>query len=236
MRKALAAVKAEAEKTGKPVLAHLNHPNWKWSITGDDIAHVLEERYFEVYTGADDCWNDGDAQHPSNDATWDYVLALRLGRLRGDVLYGLATDDAHEYFKSRAPSAPGRGWVMVRAEELSADAITRALLAGEFYASTGVTLEEVTSDGRGMRLKVAARPGVAYTIRFIGTRATEKGFGQVGEVLQETRDAAAEYRFRGDELYVRALVVSDRKHPDPVEKDEWERAWTQPVVVRRRER
>jgi len=236
MQNALTLVKAEAARTGKPVLAHLNHPNWKWAVTGDDIAYVLDEKYFELYTGAEECFNDGDAQHPGNEATWDYVLALRLGRLKGEPLYGLATDDAHEYYKDKAPSSPGRGWVMVRSEELSGDAITRALLAGDFYASTGVTLDDVTAERDGVGVKVAAQPGVAYTLRFIGTRVTDKGFGKVGEVLQETKGPAGQYRFRGDELYVRCTVLSDRKHPSPVEKDEHERAWTQPVVVRGRNR
>jgi hypothetical protein len=47
MQKALAAVKAEGERNGRPILVHLNHPNWKWAISPDDLAHVLEERCFE---------------------------------------------------------------------------------------------------------------------------------------------------------------------------------------------
>jgi len=229
MEKTLAAVKAEAEKTGKPVLVHLNHPNWKWAITPDDLAYVLEERYFEVFDGARDSANEGDATRPSTEQMWDHVLALRLGKLGGEVLYGLGTDDAHEYFKDQAVSNPGRGWVMVRAEKLDADEITRALLAGDFYASSGVTLEDVSSDRESLSIRVAADAGLTYTTRFIGTRVG----GKVGELLQETAGDRATYRFKGDELYVRAIVVSSRRPVNPYHKNDFETAWVQPVVVRR---
>ena len=38
---------------------------------------------------------------------------------------------------------PGRGWVMVNSEELTSDAITRAMMRGDFYSSSGVMLEEL---------------------------------------------------------------------------------------------
>ena len=228
MARAIAAVKAEAEKTGKPVLVHLNHPNWKWAITPDDLAYVLEERFFEVFDGARDSANEGDAGHPGTEAMWDHVLALRLEKLGGEVLYGLGTDDAHEYFKDQAVSNPGRGWVQVRAEKLDADEITRAMLAGDFYASSGVALEDVSSDRESLTVRVAADAGVTYTTRFIGTRGAK-----VGEVLQETAGDRATYRFKGDELYVRAKVVSSRRPSNPYHKDDFESAWVQPVVVRR---
>jgi hypothetical protein len=224
MARAIAAVKAEAEKTRKPALVHLNHPNWKWAITPDDVAHVLEERYFEVFDGARDSANEGDAAHPSTEAMWDYVLTQRLSKLGGEVLYGLATDDAHEYFKDQAVSNPGRGWIQVRAETLDPDEITRAILAGDFYASSGVVLEDVVADRESLSIRVAAQEGVTYQTRFIGTRG----------VLQETAGDRATYRFKGDELYVRATVVSSRRPANPYHKNDFETAWVQPVVVRRK--
>jgi hypothetical protein len=230
MQKTLAAVKAEAERSGRPVLAHLNHPNWKWAVSPDDVAHVLEERYFEVFDGAADSANEGDAAHPSTEEMWDHVLALRLGRLGGEPLYGLATDDSHEYFKDKAPSSPGRGWVMVRAGSLDADAITRAMLAGDFYASSGVTLREIEAGSDRLTVKAEPAEGAGYVIRFQGTRTDLK---KVGEVLQETEGPEATYRFKGDELYVRATVVSSRRPANPYGKSDLETAWVQPVVVKR---
>lgn len=232
MQRVIDAVKAEAKRAGRPVLVHLNHPNFCWGVTPDDIAHVLEERFFEVYNGHTSCNNYGDAQHKGMDETWDYVLALRLGKLGGEPLYGLATDDAHNYAGAR-DGPPGRGWVVVRAKELSPNVITQAMLAGDFYATTGVVLEDITANKSGLAVKIAAQPGVTYTTRFIGTRLKEKKIGDVGAVLQETRGVTATYRFAGDELYVRARIVSSRPHPNGYKEGDLETAWVQPVVPRR---
>lgn len=53
---------------------------------------------------------------------------------------------------------------------------------------------------------------------------------EVGEVLYETTDIPAVYPFSGDEIYVRAKVTSSRLKENPMEKGDYEMAWTQPVV------
>jgi len=53
---------------------------------------------------------------------WDDLLT------DGMVIYGVSSDDVHELKRvGRGRSNPGRGWVMVRAAELTPDAITEAL-------------------------------------------------------------------------------------------------------------
>ena len=54
----------------------------------------------------------------------------------------LATDDAHYY----DDSDDGKGWVMIRAEALTKDALLAALDKGDFYASQGPELY-VTREG-----------------------------------------------------------------------------------------
>jgi hypothetical protein len=81
-----------------------------------------------------------------------------------------------------------------------------------------------------MSLKIAAQPGVAYTTKFIGTRVG----GKTGEVLQESVGPTATYRFKGDEVYVRATVVSTAPHPNGYEKSDVQTAWIQPVVLKPR--
>lgn len=232
MREAMArtveAVEAAEKKSGKPMLVHLNHPNFHWAVTPEDVAHVLGERYFEVYNGHRGVRNYGDAQHPGTEALWDYVLALRLTKLGGDVLYGLATDDAHNYQKPGLVSVPGRGWIWVRAAELTPDAIVRAMKAGDFYASSGVRLHDVSATSEALQLRIAGEPGVRYETRFIGAL---KGGPLEGVTLATVPGTAASYRFTGGELYVRAVVVSDRRHPDGYEPNDVETAWTQPVRV-----
>ncbi|HYF00074.1 MAG TPA: histidinol-phosphatase [Planctomycetota bacterium] len=229
LERTIAAVEAESKRSGKPVLVHLNHPNFHWGVTADDIAHVKGERFFEVYNGHRGVRNHGDAEHRSTEAIWDYVLALRLGKLGGPPLYGLATDDAHNYHQDRAQavSSTGRGWIWVRAETLTPDAIVQALMAGDFYASSGVKLASIVRGPGVLSVQVEAEPGVTYKTRFIGTR---KGSEKIGEVLQETAGVEASYRLKGDELYVRAVVVSDRHHPNPYAPEDMESAWIQPLV------
>jgi hypothetical protein len=52
---------------------------------------------------------------------------------------------------------------------------------------------------------------------------------QIGEVLAEVPGLRPSYRLRGDELYVRAIIVSSRKPEVPSTETEFQQAWTQPV-------
>jgi len=70
---------------------------------------------------------------------------------------------------------------------------------------------------------------VTYTTRFIGTRPGH-GEGEVGVTLHETTDDPAVYRFTGDEIYVRARVVSSEDHPNPYAAGDKQMAWVQPVI------
>ena len=63
MRQNLRDVAKREEETGVPILAHLNHPNFRWAITAEDLAHVLEERFFEVYNGHPGIRHLGDETH-----------------------------------------------------------------------------------------------------------------------------------------------------------------------------
>jgi hypothetical protein len=227
LERTVAAVEAEAKRCGRPVLVHLNHPNFGWGVTPDDIAHVPGERFFEVYNGHRDVRNYGDAEHPSTEKIWDYVLTLRLTKLGGPPLYAFATDDAHNYHKEQAMSNPGRGWVMVHATALDGDTLTEAMRRGDFYATSGVLLDEISTTPQSMSLKIATQPGIRYTTKFIGTRAG----GAPGDLLQESEGPSAEYRFKGDEIYVRAAIVSSAPHPNGYEKTDLQTAWVQPVVV-----
>lgn len=243
------AVMAQRERTGQPILVHLNHPNFGHAVTAEDLMRVRGENFFEVYNGHPGVHNSGDETHASAERVWDIILTRRLAEFGLPLMYGLATDDGHNYHNipSRA-SEPGRGWVMVLAEALTPEALISAMEAGRFYASSGVELAEVESTIDGLRVAVAPEAGVSYTIEFIGTRhgfdaghapvvdsqgkeirATRRYSDDVGAVLSRTVGETAEYRFTGEELYVRARVTSSKRHPNPSEPGEFERAWVQPV-------
>ena len=133
LRQAIEQSKREKRK----ILVHLNHPNFGWAITAEDLAYVTLERYFEVFNGHPSVRQLGDESHPSIERLWDIANTIRLDRLESAPLMGLGTDDSH-YYHGRPGSQPGRGWIMVRASELTADALLTAIERGDFYASSGV--------------------------------------------------------------------------------------------------
>lgn len=225
----LQAILAEGERSGREVFAHLNHPNFGWGVTVPEVAAMKSEHFFEVYNGHSGVRNYGDDQHPSLEVMWDVALTMRLEELGLGLLYGVATDDSHDYYNwGVGKTNPGRGWVVVRAESLEADAIVRAMKAGDFYASTGVELEDFVHGRDSLTVKIAAKPGVTYSTQFIGTRR-DRIEGEIGVVLAEATENPAVYAFDGGELYVRAKVTSSEDHPNPYAAGDKRSAWVQPV-------
>jgi hypothetical protein len=244
------AVVARRERTGEAMLVHLNHPNFHYGITAEDLARVRGENFFEVYNGHPEVHNDGDRNHASSERIWDIILTLRIAELHLPLMYGLATDDGHSYHNipSRA-SEPGRGWIVVLARELSPAAIIAAMDQGQFYASSGVALERIGSSANEIDVQVTAEAAVDYVIDFIGTRAgfdpgstpvtdaggnpvrtTRRYSNDVGRILATSRGTKGRYKFHDGDLYVRARITSSKKHSNPSTPGEFERAWSQPVV------
>ena len=249
LQHAFDAVHAQRIRTGVPMFAHLNHPNFKWAITAEELMRIDHEQFFEVYNGHPTVFNQGDELHAGTERVWDIVLAERLGHLGKPVMYGLATDDSHHYHsESPKASLSGRGWVMVKARDLSAAAIVAAMEKGDFYASTGVEFAELKAGEGRIELAVKAEAGVEYVVEFIGTRkgydrkseavkaadgseprVTRKYSAEVGTVLATVKGPKAAYVLKGDELYVRAKVTSTKPMRSSPVGGEVEMAWTQPV-------
>ena len=241
---------AQRERTGQPMIIHLNHPNFGYAVTAEDLLRIIGEKFFEIYNGHPGVHNTGDHQHAGCEPIWDIVLTKRLAELKLPVMYGLAVDDGHDYHKIPSRAAePGRGWVMVLAKELSAGSLIEALEAGQFYSSSGVKLSRVESSEAGLLVEVDAVAGETYTIEFIGTlrgydpegqpvldekgsevRTTRRYSPKIGEVLATVQGARARYEMTCDEIYVRARITSSALHPNPSEPGEFQRAWVQPVV------
>lgn len=247
----LQMVDESAKRTGREVMLHVNHPNYKWGVTAEDLAAVIGEQFFEVWNGVDGDNDPGDAARASTDEIWDIANTLRIARYGAAPLYGLATDDSHDYHGNKPRSLPGRGWIMVRARHLTPESIVRAIRAGQFYASAGVELDDVVfdSNSRTVSLKIQPRGSETFITRFIGTRkgASLEGKARAGIVGETTRDyksaggpaigevfaqvngLAPSYRMRGDELYVRAVVISSATPDSPSPELKYKQAWTQPV-------
>ncbi len=244
------ALITQRERTGQPMMIHLNHPNFGYGVTAEDLMRIRGENFFEVYNGHPGVNNSGNKDHVGTERIWDIINSFRLSELKMPPLFGLGTDDGHAYHNipSRA-SEPGRGWVMVLSEKLTPESLIAAMEAGRFYSSSGVTLERVTSSANGLDVTVKTDPDVKYTIEFLGTRrgfdsksepvldkdgkevrATRRYSDDIGKVLARVEGPTASYRFTGHELYVRARITSSRPHPNPSEVGEFERAWTQPAI------
>ena len=244
------AVLEQRRRTGQSMFPHVNHPNFRWAITAEELMQVRGEQFFEVYNGHPSVHNEGDEHHPSTERMWDIMLTFRLSRLKLGPLFGLAVDDAHRYHLfTGTNSNPGRGWVMVRTRELRASSIIDAMEAGDFYASSGVRLKNVRREGRELSLDIDPDPGVTYKTEFIGTlegfdptslpgprptnslhAVTQRYSEQIGAVLAVAEGPRASYTLQGDEIYVRAQVTSSKPKLNAYRTNETERAWTQPLV------
>jgi len=228
MQNNLDKVYEQRQRTGQPMIAHINHPNFGWAVKVEDMMTLKGERFFEVYNGHPHVHNYGDSTTIGTEVLWDKLLIhyLREGR---DLLYGLATDDAHDFLEfNLKTSNPGRGWIMVRAKQLEPAALIAAMEQGDFYSTTGVKLDELQFSGRTLHLKVKPEPGIQYTIQFWGpgnAAGGEKG----GVLFKEVKASEASYKLRKKDLYVRAKVISTKIKKNPYAEGEVETAWTQPV-------
>lgn len=253
------AVAAQSAEFGQPMLIHLNHPNFHYAVQPEDffyLNHKPGDGFFEIYNGHPGVANQGDALHPSTERMWDIVLSKRLGELNRSIVYGMAVDDAHEYTAwGVGETNPGRGWIMVRSRRLTPNSIVRAMKRGDFYNSTGVALKSLSLTKEGLSLEVDEKKGVEYVIEFVGTmksadltakrrevphehRGNKEHFhrdvsvysGDIGKVLKTVRGTKAAYRLTGDEIYVRARVISNAPHQNPFAAGDVQMAWTQPLV------
>jgi hypothetical protein len=185
---------------------HINHPNFGWAITVDDLKAVRNDTLFEIYNGHHQVNNLGGGGVPGMEEVWDRILSS------GKLIYGLADDDAHTFKQPGNPNVPGpgRGWVFVRAGRLAARPIVDALERGDFYASTGVELADYRVTDASITVTIKPDPYSKYRVQFIGRN---------GEILSEAIASPAVYAFKGNELYVRAKVIESNGRV----------AWTQPV-------
>ena len=193
---------------GVTALPSLNHPNFHWAVNRDDLMKVSNLGLFEVYNGHPQVNNAGGGGFDSLDEMWDALLT------GGKRIHGIAVDDAHHFKKiGQEFSNPGRGWIQVRAGELSAQAIAEAIDKGDFYASSGVVLSDVQMGGGEYRLEIAPRTTEKFTTYFIG---------EGGKILTKSFDLKPVYKATGSEKYVRARVDSSFGSS----------AWTQPMFGR----
>ena len=193
-------------------IPQINHPNFVWSVRLQDLVALPDSVLLEIANAHTGVNNGGDDASPSAEALWDSLLT------RGKTIFGVADDDAHSFKPQDADSyeltRPGRGWIVVRADTLTAESILFGIRRGDFYSSTGVMLDTLSTSRTEIRLSITPSQQTRYLTEFIGAR---------GRVLSRVRGAHASYRIRGNEGYVRARVTDSNGR----------QAWTQPVRITR---
>ncbi len=188
---------------------HINHPNYRWSITADDLKQITNCKLFELFSGHPHINNYGGGGMPSVEEIWDDVLSS------GKLIYGVAVDDAHAFKEpwNKDVARPGQGWIMVRAKHLTAGALLEAMEEGDFYASTGVEIEKFQVDEDGMSIMIKVSGPTKFRTQFIG---------KDGKVFKEDISNPATYQFKGNEMYIRAKILDSNGRV----------AWIQPVKVK----
>lgn len=178
-----------------------NHPVW---------SRVREEEF--IYTKgltALEIYNYGTVNESAtgfDSLRWDVMLR------DGVRIFATASDDNHN---REVPDSFG-GFIMVKAEKLSHENIIQAILAGNYYSSSGPEIYDW-----GME------DGTAYVecspvsrVNFIAGNAVNAG----ASVLSDTgKDAIAraEFSLRGDETYIRAECVDSHGKT----------AWSNPIFL-----
>lgn len=187
---------------------HINHPNFGWAATADDLLKVKNFALMEIFSGHPLVNSLGGGGVPSHENIWDTLLTA------GIKVFGTAVDDSHHYRRpaDRTAARPGQAWVVVRSETLSQSAIISALSRGDFYASTGVELLDIQANEKTYTVTIKEERWSKYRIQFIGSG---------GRILSEAVSSPAVYNIKGDERYVRAKIIESNG----------KLAWTQPVFV-----
>ena len=246
------AVRAWGDEWQLPTLFILNHPIWPYfDIKPEVLIGLPQVRFFEL------CNADGGNIYPahpswySHEKFWDIVNAFRIED-GYDAVYATAADDTHNYTDPQGGARPGEGWICVRAAQLQPNALVQAMYRGDFYASTGVTLSDVTFDAASgtLQVKVSPEAGTTCSIRFTATqagfdRATEtfddpakekkpartgiRYADSIGKTVKTVEGTEASYTMEPGDLYVRATVTSSKRAENRVNNEpEFATAWTQP--------
>ena len=190
-------------------IAEINHPNFGWAFGADEMKQVSGFTLLEIASGHPLVNMKGGGGVESVEAMWDDLLRA------GKHVFAAGVDDAHHFHgevKVGELAPPGQAWIVVRAEKLDQKEIVGAISRGDFYASTGVTLDAIETDGKSLTVRIHESPWAKYRTSFVTDR---------GESTVITNPAT--YTFRGGEMFVRARVDDSNGHS----------AWTQPVFLKK---
>lgn len=171
------------------------HPQW-YGLTEADILSLGPIHAVEVFNGTS-------VDHNDRADSW-YMADLLYQH--GHRYTACATDDTH-FNPNRADFL--LGWVWVKSESLSPEALLQALKAGDYYSSTGPQISDIEVTGE--KIVVRCSPAERVFVTGAGSRSESRH----GPGIREAEFSLN--RFRGS--YFRVVV-----------RDQWgRRAWSNPV-------
>lgn len=181
------AQKLQDELAARGCLTIYNHPVWS-RVREDEFIHTKGLTALEIY-------NYGTVNESATgyDALrWDVMLQ------NGSRIYATASDDNHN---REAEDSLG-GYIVVKAEELSHEAVIQAILTGNYYSSSGPAIHDwgIKDDVAYVKCSPVSR------VNFMAGNHVNAGLS----VLSETGGdelTYAEFPLRGDEAYVRVECV-----------------------------
>ncbi|MCL2647510.1 MAG: CehA/McbA family metallohydrolase [Phycisphaerales bacterium] len=181
-------------------LAIINHPNWEahWNHCPYELLQkLLGYHGLEIFNGV--CLDlEGSAYAIDK---WERLLS------EGRIVWGFANDDSHR------DNQEGRGWNVAQVpthESQNPAAILAALKSGNFYASTGVTIDAI--EVIGSTLHITAKD--AQEIELYGDHAVRLAVSKSNEITFDAANANA--------TYLRAQLYGQGSAM----------AWTQPFVIK----
>jgi len=187
VRRGMGLGRAMSEARDAGALLAWAHPHWSGNRIEDGLKHRFDA--VEVYNHGCHLEN----STGSGLVHWTGVLP------EAPHMLAWATDDSHQ--REGVPDAGG-GWTMVNCAELSVDAVTAALRAGNSYASNGPAFESIEFvDGV---LRVVTSP--VSVIRLLGPGWSHVARRAPGDTL-----TSAEFRVPHEWAYARLDIEDQRR-------------------------
>jgi predicted metal-dependent phosphoesterase TrpH len=173
------------------------HPYWS-GLTINDALAIHGYCAMEVFNGS--CRGNNKSYASVH---WDDMLST------GMKINAVAVDDTH------SDSDVARGWIMVRAGELSAGPILNAIRTGCFYASTGPVITDFKIDENNL---ITFECSPVKEIHLMSAAWSGKSFfAEKGQLISK-----AKAHFGEDIEYVRAEVIDIQGN----------HAWTNPIYLK----
>lgn len=173
----------------------------------NDINVLRNYDFMEIYNGGCDV----ETNTGYLEIYWDNALQ------NGSESFRLATDDNHNYnYLEEADNLwdSFRGWICVKAKELTRESISKALKDGQFYSSSGPKIHNIEIEGDEVRVDCSPCKEI-YFISYPRRGFSRRGVN--GELITE-----GVYKLTGKEQYIRIKCMDQNNNS----------AWSNTIILK----